>query len=96
MEAFEAFYAEDVAMQENTEHPIVGKAANREREQKFFEQVEAWHGATVLATGAGPDTTFSVWEMDLTLKGMPRMTMAQVAVRTWRNGQIVRERFFHK
>jgi len=40
--------------------------------------------------------SFSEWEIDLTMKGMGAMKMVQVAVRRWRNGRVVRERFYHK
>jgi hypothetical protein len=34
--------------------------------------------------------------MDVTLKGVGRITMVQVAVRRWKDGKIVHERFYHK
>jgi hypothetical protein len=34
--------------------------------------------------------------MDVTLKGAGRIKMNQVAVRRWKNGKIVHERFYHK
>lgn len=96
LEAFEELYAEDVIMQENTDAPYVGKAFNRQREKDFFASVEAFHGGRVLSQGAGTDVTFSESEMDVTLKGVGRITMTQVAVRRWKNGKIVHERFYHK
>ena len=41
MEAFEKYYADDVVMQENSEEPRSGKAANRKAEEEFFASVEA-------------------------------------------------------
>ena len=96
MEAFEDFYAEDVVMQENTETPYVGKAFNRKREQDFFATVEAWHGGAVTSSAAHGDVSFSESNMDVTLKGVGRIQMAQVAVRRWKNGKLVHERFYHK
>ena len=96
LEALHKFYDEDCAMQENNDAPCRGKAANLEREKEFFATVEQFHGAKVLAQGIGEDVTFSEWENDVTLKGMPRMTMNQVAERRWKDGKIVHERFFHK
>ena len=93
--AFEKYYAEDVVMQENSTEPFVGKAANREREVQFVNSVEAFHGASVLSSSASGDTSFSEWEMDVTFKGGMRVKMAQVAVRTWKDGQVARERFYY-
>ena len=95
MEAFEKYYAEDVVMQENSEEPRRGKAANRKAEEEFFASVEAFHGASVKASAVNGDVSFSEWEMDVTFKGGHRVKMSQVAVRHWKNGKIVHERFFY-
>jgi len=96
LEAFEELYDEDVVMQENSEPEYRGKAFNRQREIEFLQSVEAWHGGEVLASAANGDVSFSEWTMDVSLKGVGRITMAQVAVRRWKNGKIVHERFYHK
>lgn len=96
MEVFEELYSDDVTMQENTDAPCVTKDANRQREQGMVSAVEAWHGSKLLSSAVAGDTSFSEWEFDVTYKGAPRMTMAQVSVRTWRDGKVVRERFYHK
>jgi hypothetical protein len=96
MEAFEELYDDDVVMQENTEAEHRGKDVNRKREQEFFATVEEFHGGQVLASGHGGDVSFSEYDMDVTLKGVGRIKMVQVAVRRWKNGKIVNERFYHK
>ena len=83
-------------MQENAEPEFRGKDLNRKREQDFFANVEAIHGAKVLSSAVHGDVSFSEWEMELSLKGVGRITMSQVAVRRWKNGKIVHERFYHK
>jgi ketosteroid isomerase-like protein len=95
MEAFEKYYADDLVMQENSEEPRRGKAENRKAEEQFMASVEAFHGASVKASAVNGDVTFSEWEMDITFKGGSRVTMSQVAVRKWKNGKIVHERFFY-
>ena len=95
MDAFEKYYADDVVMQENSEDPRVGKAANRKAEEEFMASVEAFNGASVKASAVNGDVSFSEWEMDLTFKGGKRAKFNQVAVRHWKNGQIVNERFFY-
>jgi ketosteroid isomerase-like protein len=96
MEAFEELYDEDVVMQENSDEEHRGKALNRKREQDFFATVEQFHGGQVLASGHGGDVSFTESEMDVTLKGVGRIAIVQVAVRRWKNGKIVHERFYHK
>ena len=95
MEAFEKCYADDVVMQENQEEPRRGKAANRKAEEEFFASVEAFNGGSVLSSAVNGDVTFSEWEYDITFKGGHRVKMNQVAVRHWKNGKIVNERFYY-
>ena len=95
MGAFEKYYAEDVVMQENSADPFVGKSVNRERELQFVNSIAEFHGAAVLSSAANGDTSFSEWTMDVTFKGGTRYQLAQVAVRTWKDGLIVRERFYY-
>jgi hypothetical protein len=96
MEAFEELYDDDVVMQENTDAEHRGKTLNRKRELEFFATIEELHGGKLLGSGHGGDVSFSESEMDVTLKGIGRIQMAQVAVRRWKNGKIVHERFYHK
>jgi ketosteroid isomerase-like protein len=93
--AFDRFYGDDVTMQENNEQPTIGKAANRKREDEFVGSVEKIHGVKVLASAVNGDTSFGEWEFDATYKGGTRIKMSQVAVRHWKNGQIVQERFYY-
>ena len=95
MEAFEKFYAEDVVMQENSSDPIVGKDANRQRELDFFASLEEFHGAGVVGSGITGDKSYTEWWMDVTVKGVGRMKMEQVAARTWKDDLIVSERFYY-
>jgi ketosteroid isomerase-like protein len=95
MDGFEKFYADDVVMQENSEDPRPGKDLNRKFEQEFFAQVAEWHDGKLLASAVNGDTTFSEWYMDISLKNGYRMKSSQVAVRKWKDGKIVHERFFY-
>ncbi|WP_370086947.1 SnoaL-like domain-containing protein [Ekhidna sp.] len=95
MEAFEKHYHTDVSMQENSQPPTIGKDANREREIESMGNIETFHGAEVKSVAIGDDVTMVEWEMDVTYKGAPRMTMCQVAVQRWQDGQIIHERFYY-
>ncbi len=95
MEAFEELYADDVVMVENFEEPCVGKVANRARELAFLEAVAEFHGATLGASAAEGDYSFSEWVFDVTFKGGARTVMKQVAARKWQDGKVVHERFYY-
>ena len=93
--ALEQFYADDVVMQENMAEPTVGKAANRTREQEFLNSVETFHGAALLSSAVNGDVSFGEWEFDATYKGAGRFKLTQTAVRRWKDGKIVHERFYY-
>lgn len=95
MEGFERYYADDVVMQENADTPFVGKDFNRQREIDFFSSIAEFHGAKVEATAVNGDTSFGQWWMDVTFKNGFRAALNQVAVRKWKDGKIVHERFFY-
>ena len=95
MEAFEQYYADDVVMQENSDEPRVGKDVNRKAEIEFFSSLEAFHDGKVLSRAVNGDVTFSEWFTDITFKNGQRVKGAQVAVRRWKDGKIVHERFYY-
>ena len=97
MDAFEKYYAEDIIMQEPGEEPRVGKEANRKFELEYIGSIEEMHGAEIknVATNTETGVVFIQGWMDATFKGYGRMQMEEVQVQTWRDGQIVQERFFY-
>lgn len=99
MEAFDKYYHHEVVMQENSDEPTIGKAANRERELAFqkhqMENLEQFHGAHVIAITEGENVTMVEWSFDMTMKGGARVKMDQIAVQKWQDGQIINERFYY-
>jgi len=95
LEAFEKFYAENVVMMENDES-FEGKEANRTREQKFFGNIAEVHSAGISATAVNGNTSFCEQHFDATFKDGKRIRMEEVAVRTWKDGKVVKERFYYK
>ena len=95
LEAFDKFYADDVVMQENSEEPRAGKANNRKFEEEFFSTIASWNDGRVEASAISGDTSFSQWYMDVTFKNGYQYKATQVAVRKWKDGKIVHERFFY-
>lgn len=96
LEAFDELYANEVVMQENNDEPFVGKATNREREVKFFGSITAVHEVSLIAAAVNGDVSFSEWVLDVTFQGGTRYKLCQVAVRRWKGGQVVHERFYYK
>lgn len=94
LEAFEQWYADSIAMQENLAEPCAGKDANRARMQQFFGMVKEFHSCSLLGTAMSEDRGYSEWEFDITFNNGQRIRWAQVAVRHWRDGKIVFERFY--
>ena len=94
LEAFERFYADDCTLQEGSEDPIVGKDANRDRERTFVEGLTDLRAAALHDVAVGEDVTMSVWHFDYTHGEWGSHTYDQVAVRKWRDGKIVSERFY--
>ena len=99
MEAFEKYYAENVSMVDlGHGEPMVGKAANRERELVFVGMIEEFHGMGVDAVATDEENGIAMIEswMDVTLKGIGRSQLRQVAVQRWEGDFIVDEKFYHK
>ena len=95
LDAFDAYYADDVAMQENSQLPLVGKQANRVREEQFFSTIEEFHNAEVPNVVVEGELAVIRWKMDVTTIDGTRMAYDQLALQTWRDGRIVSEQFFY-
>ena len=93
--AFQKCYAEDVVAQENDEPERIGRDAWMRARQEMEKSIRKFD-ARVLAHAANGDTSFAEWEYDIELEGMGAIRIAQVAVRRWKDGKVVRERFYHK
>jgi hypothetical protein len=94
MEAFELFYAEQVSMQENEEPPRVGKDYNREQCGGFvaaFPDLKL----TVLSVAYGDGISFQEVLFEYTNADNEPIKYPEVAVRTWENALIVKEKFYY-
>ena len=94
-EAFEKYYAEDVVMQDNEHPPTTGKAANREREAKFYEKLIEFRDIEVKNVAYGEDLIISEWFLDFTHKELGKITHNQVSVQKWKDGKVIHERFYY-
>lgn len=91
---FDQWYADDVVMSENGMDERIGKAANRAYEEAFVNGVD-FHGVELGTVIVDGNHAAIEWAFDLTPKGGERTVQKQVAIQTWRAGQIVREVFYH-
>jgi hypothetical protein len=95
MDAFEKYYHDDVAMQENANAPVFGKHANRQRELEFLNNIIEFRHASVQGHAVGNDISFVVWNYDYTHKEWGIKKYTQVSVQNWKDGKIIREQFFY-
>jgi hypothetical protein len=94
IDAVERYYHDDVSMQENLAPPMVGKAANLEREKAFFGTSKINH-LKLLGSAVAGDVSFSEWDIDIVLGNGYNVKMTQVAARRWKDGKVVHERFYY-
>ena len=95
MDAFDQFYDEQVAMQENALPPTLGKTANRQRETAFFNNIIALRSLLVLDVAVGDNVTMVVWHYEYTHREWGEKNYTQVSVQHWRDDKIIREQFFY-
>jgi hypothetical protein len=95
LEAFEKYYHEEVVMQENENPPMIGKLHNRNREVEFFSSITEFRGANPLKVTIGEGITMVEWHFDYTHKDWGVKNYTQVSVQEWKNGLIVKEKFYY-
>ena len=100
LEAMDEFYHEDVVMQENSEEPTRGLAANIEREKEFLSIVSQWnwtkwHATAVSETPDGENVSFVEYSFEFVNTQGETVVYDQATVQRWRDGKIISERFYH-
>ena len=95
MEAFEKYYHDDVAMQENHLQPTFSKATNREREIQFFSDITEFRSAEVKGLAVGDDVSYVTWHYDYTHREWGVRDYTQVSVQRWKDGKIIHEQFIY-
>ena len=94
--AFEDYYAEDVVMIDAGQPPREGKDVNRQYEEVFVNGLTELRNAEVKAVGIDEEAGKALveWHFDFTHSDYGVQTYDQVAVQTWKDGQITEERFY--
>ena len=95
LDAFEKYYHDDVAMQENESAPTVTKEANRKRELEFLNNITDFRGAEVKGMAVGDDLSFVIWHFDYTHREWGVRNYSQVSVQQWKEGRIIKEQFIY-
>ncbi len=93
--ALERFYSDDTIMQENEMAPTVGKEANRQREEEFLRNIQAFRKAEVKSVSIGSDTVAIEWHYDYDHREWGTRNYHQVSLQRWNDGKIVHERFYY-
>ena len=92
-------YADDAVSIEPAHSPGLqtaeGIEAIREKGKKFGEMVEEMHAGYSNAPTVGGAHFALAMGMDVTMKGMGRMKMDEIAVYQVKDGKIVKEQFFY-
>ena len=95
MDAFEKFYHEDVAMQENDLPATISKEANRKRELEFLNNIQEFRGAEVKGLAVDGNVSYVIWRYDYTHKEWGVRNYTQVSVQEWQEGKIIKEKFIY-
>lgn len=97
VEAMSEFYSDEVSMQENSEAPTQGLAANIEREKAFLASVGEWKWTDWRATAVDEDAGVALIEYAFQFVNTEgdTITYEQATVQRWAHGKIVSERFYH-
>jgi hypothetical protein len=95
LEAFDKYYHDDVAMQENHLPATYSKDANRKREVEFLNNVTEFRGAEVKGMGVGDNISFVIWKSDYTHKEWGIKDYTQVSIQHWKEGKIIHEQFIY-
>jgi ketosteroid isomerase-like protein len=95
LEAMERFYAEDATMQENLDPARVGLAALLENERRVLAAVPDIHVDRVHWMMIDGDRAAINWVFTYTNPAGQKIELDEVAHQEWRDGKIVRERFYY-
>lgn len=96
--AIDELYDDNVVIVEANGDTFEGKETQKGRLVEWQHGIEAQHGGGVYAITANEEAGVTMVESwgDITFKGAPGpFKFEEVAVQTWENGKIVRERFYY-
>jgi ketosteroid isomerase-like protein len=95
LEAIERFYADEATMQENLDPPRVGLPALLENERNVLARVPDIHVERVGWVMVDGDKSAINWVFAYTNPSGAKIELDEVAYQEWKDGKIVRERFYY-
>ena len=95
LEAMDQFLDDDVVLQEMGGEPKHGKKFCMDFEAKFLEGVSAFGGYRVTSVGYADNLTFYEAVMEYTQTDGTEVSVVQCVVDEWKDGKIIKERFYH-
>ena len=93
--AIEQFYAPEASTRENTADPVVGREVLMAKERGVmaaYRNIEACRIGPSLIDG---DTVAARWKFTFTGNDGSVRTLEEIAWQTWRDEQLIEERFFY-
>jgi hypothetical protein len=97
MEAFETYYGEEVIIQVNGNHPIIGKGQNRRREMIFLQEIEKLNSAEIKSVtfgGIDDNVSMTEWAINIENKSGEEKTIFRVNVQHWKDNKIINEKLY--
>lgn len=95
LEAFDKYYGDNVAMQENEADSRVGKEANRKAEEAFVNGFSKINKIEILGIAVGDNYSVLEYHFDVDHKEYGRINKKQVAIQKWQDNKIIYEKFYY-
>jgi hypothetical protein len=97
LKAIEAFYSDNVEMQENEDIPRKGKTVCIATEKDNLQKVKSLESDLLSqAIDEENNIVFSEWDHFITYKDNSKFMLTEVSVQHWINGLIAKEKFYYK
>jgi hypothetical protein len=96
-EAFETYYGEDIVIQVNGNHPVIGKEQNRKREMIFLQEIEKMNSAEIKSVtfgGIDDNVSMTEWAINIENKNGKQETIFRVNVQHWKDDKIINEKLY--
>lgn len=97
LKAMQDFYSANIEMQENEDIPLIGKTVCMEHEKDNLQKINTVESILLnQAVDEEKNVVFSEWQYLVTYKNNRKILLTEVSVQHWKDGQIVKEKFYYK
>jgi hypothetical protein len=94
LQSMDKYYDPNCVVVEKNDVVATGLQQAKERESEIFAGVEAWLKSEILSTAVGDNVTMTEWHYEYRHKNFGHKSFDQVAVQHWKDGKIIRDRFY--